>query len=140
MAASPGEPAYVVVEHTADIALRVSGASLEQLFANAATGMFAQMAKLESVPLTVRRDVQAEGVDAETLLVAWLSELLYLREIHGEAYTGFEVHFPLPGRLEGVASGGPWREFDRPVKAVTFHGLHIEPKGGVYEVTIVFDV
>ena len=140
MAVPSGKPAYVVVEHTADIALRVHGSSLEELFANAATGMFAQMMAHDGVPETVRRDVQVEGSDPESLLVAWLSELLYLREIHGEAYIRFEVRFPSPGKLEGVATGGLWREFDRPVKAVTFHGLRIKSKRGAYEVTIVFDV
>jgi SHS2 domain-containing protein len=140
MAGPCARPAYEVVEHTADIALRVHGASLTELFANAALGMFAQMADLGRVPESVQRSVQVEGNDQESLLVAWLSELLYLRETNSEAYARFEVRFPSPGTLEGVASGGPWHEFDRPVKAVTFHDLHIRQKKGAYEVTVVFDV
>ena len=133
-------PTYTVLDHTADLALRVYGDSLEELFANAATGMFAQMADLSEVPLTVQRVVSVEGVDNESLLVAWLSELLYLRETHREAYTRFRVQFPAPDRLEGVAEGGPWQAFERPIKAVTFHGLRIEYQAGGYRATIVFDV
>jgi SHS2 domain-containing protein len=134
------KPAYTVLDHTADIALQVRGSSLEELFANAAVGMFAQMAGLGQVPVTVQREIAVEGYDNEALLVAWLSELLYLRETYGEAYTRFDVRFPAPGQLQGMAWGGPWRAFDRPVKAVTFHGLKIEQQGGQYQATIVFDV
>ena len=81
-----------------------------------------------------------EADDNEALLVAWLSELLYLREVHGEAYGHFQVNFPSPGRLQGVAEGGPWREFGRPVKAVTFHGMRIQQTARGFVVKIVFDV
>jgi SHS2 domain-containing protein len=72
--------------------------------------------------------------------VAWLSELLYLREVNGEAYHRFTVHFPAPGCLTAQAEGGQWRQFDRPIKAVTFHNLTITRRDGRYETTIVFDV
>ena len=61
--------------------------------------------------------------------MAWLSELLYLREIHGEAYLRFAVRFPAPGRLEAQVGGAPWQSFDRPIKAVTFHNLAITLPG-----------
>jgi SHS2 domain-containing protein/predicted kinase len=134
------KPPYVVVNHTADIALRVHGETLGELFANAAAGMFAQMAALEQVPLTLQRQVTAEAEDNEALLVAWLSELLYLRDVHGEAYARFQVSFPAPHQLAAVADGGPWIAFDRPVKAVTFHGLKVEQDAGTWQATIVFDV
>jgi len=133
-------PLYIVLDHTADLAIEVWGNSLEDLFANAAAGMFAQMADLAQVPVSVRRKIRVEGDDSETLLVAWLSELLYLREVNREAYTQFEVRFPMRGKLDGVAIGGPWRAFDRPVKAATYHGLMIEHKDGRYQATIIFDV
>ena len=133
-------PAYAVVEHTADIALRVYGGTLEELFANAATGMFAQMVTLDRVVPALQRRVVVEGDDNEALLVAWLSELLYLRDVHGEAYSRFQVCFVAPEHLEGVAEGSVWTAFDRPVKAVTFHGLKVEQDRGSWQATIVFDV
>ena len=133
-------PPYTTLDHTADLALRVYGDSLHELFANAALGMFAQMTDLDHVPLTVRRQITVEADDNEALLVAWLSELLFLRETKGEAYCRFEVRFPQPGSLSGVAEGGPWCSFDRPVKAVTYHGLKIEKQDDHYQATIVFDV
>lgn len=136
----PTEPAYTLLDHTADLALAVRGRSLEELFANAALGMFAQMVDLESVPVQTQHTVRVEADDAESLLVAWLSELLYLGEIHRQAYTRFAVHFPAPDQLEATIEGGPCHAFAQPIKAATFHGLHIEERDGVYHATIVFDV
>lgn len=131
---------FEVIEHTADLALRVWGESLEALFANAAHAMFAQMAEPAQAPPTVQRTISVEADDNEALLVAWLSELLYLREVNREVYTRFAIHFPAAGRLEGNAQGGPCACITRPVKAVTYHDLHITRRDMRYEATIVFDV
>lgn len=140
MSRSRRRRSYTVIDHTADIALRVYGESRESLFANAAAAMFEQMAPLDQVPHNATRRINVDGADDESLLVAWLSELLYLRDVHGEAYTHFAVTFPQPERLQGIAEGGPWTAFDRPVKAVTFHGLVVEQKADGWQATIVFDV
>jgi len=138
--ASSRKQPYFLLDHTADLALHVRGGSREELFTNAALGMFAQMADVRGVPLVVRREISLEAYDDEALLVAWLSELLYLREIHREAYARFQVRLPVPGKLEGVAEGGPWSAFSRPIKAVTYHGLKIKHINEGYSVSIVFDV
>jgi SHS2 domain-containing protein len=136
----PVRPAYHLLSHTADLALEVRGASLEELFANAALGMFAQMVDLASVPRQVQQIIDVAAGDHESLLVAWLSELLFLRETRREAYCSFEVSFPAAGALHGLALGAPWQAFDRPVKAVTYHGLAITRGRAGYRATIVFDV
>jgi SHS2 domain-containing protein/predicted kinase len=139
MTASDSAQSFAVLDHTADLAVRVWGRTLEELFANAAVAMFSQMGQCQAT-VAVQRDVSVEGDDNESLLVAWLSELLYLREVNGEAYHRFTVHFPAPGRLTAQAGGGVWSSFDRPIKAVTFHNLKITRCDGRYETTIVFDV
>ena len=45
------------IEHTADIAIRVWGSDLAELFANAAYGMACQQADLDDVDCTVRHSV-----------------------------------------------------------------------------------
>lgn len=139
-ATDPDALSFAVLDHTADLAIRVWGRSLEELFANAAAAMFAQMADLGHASVSSERAVSVEGDDTESLLVAWLSELLYLREVRREAYLCFDVRFPAPGVLAAVAGGCPWPAFDRPVKAVTYHNLKITHTAGRYETTIVFDV
>ena len=128
------------VEHTADIAIRVWGRDLAELFANAAYGMACQLADIGDVKLTIERLVELDAYDAETLLVAWLGELLYLGERDETVFAEFDVSEIAPTRLRAVVRGGAVKEYRRHIKAVTFGGLEIQPTSKGYETTIVFDV
>ena len=79
------------VEHTADLALKVHGHSLEEIFANAACGLFSLMADLDNLSPSVNHEVHLGAPDRESLLVDWLNELLYLHEVEEETYTRFEI-------------------------------------------------
>jgi SHS2 domain-containing protein len=131
------------IEHTADWAIRVRGRDLSELFVNAARGMFGLMADLESVALgalSVERRVELEGFDAETLLVSWLSELLWLHEESDAVFVRFEITSLAPTHLDATAWGGPASDHKGHIKAVTFHDLQIIETSNGYEVTLVFDV
>ena len=128
------------VEHTADIAIRVWGRDLAELFANAAYGMARQLGDIDAVKPTVEQLVELEAYDQETLLVSWLGELLYLGEQEGCVFTDFDVLELTPTRLRAVARGGPVQRHRQHIKAVTFSDLEILRTGDGYETTIVFDV
>jgi SHS2 domain-containing protein len=144
------ESRFEEVEHTADIAIRVRGDDLAELFANAAYGMACQMANPGTVDRTTERLIDLEAYDAETLLVTWLGELLYLGEQDGSVFVDFDVHQVTPTHLRATARGGPAHEWRGHIKAATFSGLEIvHTDAGAdkapsewrhpYEATIVFD-
>jgi SHS2 domain-containing protein len=62
------------IEHTADIAIRIRGRDLAELFVNAAYGMACQLSNPDAVKQTVERRIELDAYDAETLLVSWLGE------------------------------------------------------------------
>jgi SHS2 domain-containing protein len=132
--------AFEEVEHTADIAIRVWGSDLAELFANAAHGMACQMANVGSVEQTIERTIELRAYDAETLLVSWLGELLYLSERDDHIFIDFDILDITATRMRAVARGGAIRERRRGVKAVTFSDLEIVRTDAGYETTIVFDV
>jgi SHS2 domain-containing protein len=134
------KPRYEQLEHTADLALRVYGRTLRQLFANAAYAMFSQLANLERIVPTVQREVSVEGIDYESLLVNWLNELLYLQDTRREAYVAFEIHMLLRRRLQATVRGAQTENADTIIKAATYHDLSISKTHGWYMSTIVFDV
>ncbi len=134
------QPRFEEIEHTADIAIRVYGRDLPELFANAAYGMACQIAEPTTIPLTVEHQVHLEAPDVETLLVSWLGELLYLGERDECVFTCFEMHTVTPTQLQAHAQGGPATEYLVHIKAVTFSELKIVPTATGYETTIVFDV
>jgi SHS2 domain-containing protein len=131
---------FAEIEHTADIAIRVWGRDLAELFANAAYGMASYLTAVETVPLTAEAPVELTAEDAESLLVAWLSELLYIGERANVVFTTFEMVTVTPNQLEAVARGGPFQEHHGHIKAVTFSDLELVLTDEGYETVIVFDV
>ncbi len=127
------------IEHTADVALKVYGRDRKELFANAAYGMFQLMADLSALTPTARHQVHLEALDYETLLVDWLSELLYLHETEGEMYDHFQITTLSPTLLRASVVGGHLEVSKIAVKAATFHNLAIEATEDGYAATIVFD-
>lgn len=128
------------VEHTADIAIRVWGRDLAELFANAAYGLACQLGGTDSEDRSVEQLVELQAYDTETLLVSWLGELLYLSERELSIFADFEMVEITPTRLRAIARGGPIGEHKQHIKAVTFSDLEIVRTQAGYETMIVFDV
>jgi SHS2 domain-containing protein len=127
------------IEHTADLALRVYGQDMRELFANAAHGMFALMAEPPK-ETTCEREVSLEATDYESLLVDWLNELIYLHEVEGKTYYQFNIETLSSTKLKAHMTGGPTKSKTKAIKAATFHDLKINETANGFVATIVFDV
>ena len=130
---------YREVEHTADWELEVWAADLTGLLEQAARGMF-QLSGMRLRPAPrLTRWLSVEASDSESLLVQFLSELLYLSEQDGIGFDWYRL--ALDGfHLQAEIGGAQLESIDKEIKAVTFHRLAIRQVGGVYRVNIVFDV
>ena len=133
-------PRYEQVEHTADVALRIYGRTLRELFANAAYAMFSQVADLGSIAPAVQHEVAVEGIDYESLLVNWLNELLYLQDTRGEVYITFDIQQLSRRHLRATVHGARTENIHTLIKAATYHELSITRARGWYTSTIVLDV
>jgi len=128
------------VEHTADRALRISGRDLAELFANAALGMNSLMLTAVARRPSIAKYIELEAIDAESLLVAWLSEFAFWAETESLLFTRFEFLRISATRLSAVVRGDRVGAFEKHVKAVTFHNLDIRAEAGGLTTTVVFDV
>ena len=145
---------YELVPHTADLKIRAYGSTMQELFRNALKGMFASI-KPKSPEITYADDdaepkirhftaehkVVAHGEDQESLLINFLSECLYLSDVHNEAY--FDAQFKLLSEteVEAIIFGVPITGFEVvEIKAVTYHDLEFELIDGAWCATIVFDI
>lgn len=129
------------VEHTADRALRISGINLRELMISAAQGMTQLMVgNASKISTEIEKSIELQAVDAESLLVEWLSELAYWAETEMLIFKKFRITDVSATRLQATVSGGKATELEKHIKAVTYHNLEIiqTPKG--LEATIVFDV
>jgi len=134
---------YEIVEHTADVGLRVWGPTIEALFSDAAAGMAGLITDAERLAPTETRTVEAEGDDLETLLVAWLNELLYLVESERFVFRQARAERVGDGRVRGTVTGRTAPEgfaFAREIKAATYHNLAVERTDRGFEATVVFDL
>lgn len=128
------------VEHTADIAIRVRGRDLADLFANAAYAMACQLTDVEEVDVSRQAEIELQAEDVEMLLVEWLSELLYLGERDNVVFVAFDMSRVTAHALQALARGGPVVEHQAHIKAVTFSEMDVRRTGEGYETIIVFDV
>jgi SHS2 domain-containing protein len=129
------------LSHTADWAMRVWAGSLPALFAEAARGMNALSGAQPAPGPRVRRTFEAEAPDAEDLLVAFLSELVYTVEQENLIFDAFKVDVK-GSKLKVIMSGAPILSLNKSIKAVTYHNLQIRKTedGFGFSVEIVFDV
>jgi len=135
---------YEQIPHTADIAVRVYGKDLKELFANAAYAMFDIIADLDGLKDTVSIDLDLKAPSKEELLVSWLDELLYNFYTKGIIFFRFDIttlgEKEIFGKAFGRHVGENKNRLKTEIKAATYHDLTIKETPDGYSVEIVFDV
>lgn len=127
------------IEHTADWALRVWAPDYAELFLQAAVGMNT-LSEIElSQDPRVQEYIELTAIDIESLLVSFLSELVFFGEQDHLGFDQFEISVSNL-TLSAVLSGAPISSLKKEIKAVTYHNLNVVSTERGYEVIIVFDV
>jgi len=137
---------YEIIDHTADVGIRVEGDSLGELFSEAARATFEILieTRREYIPsIEVPVSIKAPSVDQ--LLVRWLQELLYVFDTRRLVLTKFYIDEIDEGSLEGMAMGIKYdstRHHQKlEIKAVTYHRLKVaKGEGGRWKAEIIFDI
>jgi len=132
---------YRVEQHTADVRLRVSAASFEDLVGEAVAGLNAVLAPLGDPIGSIERRFRVESSAEATLLVDILNELLWHTHAHNEVFGSVHITRLDDFRAEILAEGGVVAGFERDVKAVTYHDLAVSRgPDGTWQTTLVVDV
>lgn len=141
MVAIMNESGFEEVEHTADWALRIWGRDLQQLYLNAARGLCYLLAPdAEPAAQEIETEINIDALDAESLLVNWLTELAYWAETDGIVFHTILIDEATPTHLHALVRGLHVAELQKHVKAVTYHNLQIVSTDQGLETTVVFDV
>jgi len=122
---------HELFEHTADLGLRASAPTLEDLFSEAAAAL---LSAIVEDPTTVRAEVPAnvaiEGTDRDYLLFDLLKELLFRFDTDHALYRECRVTFTEYG-LDAFLLGEPLdptrHVLKHEVKAITYHELKVVP-------------
>lgn len=136
------------IDHTGDIGIRVTAASLHELFERAALGTFHVLTDLSVVRAEEETAITVEGRDREALMVRWLSELNYRHTVDHHLFCDFAVEAIEETEdgltLSSVARGEPLdperHTVYTEIKAVTFHGMAIQETEDGWRVQVIFDM
>ena len=135
---------FEILEHTADIGFRAWGPTPAALFENAARAMGVIAADADAIDPRGELTVEVTGEDYESLLVNWLSEIVYLFDSGRFAAARYEVDEITPQKLGARLIGEPrdparhpWRLI---IKAVTYHEIEVAERKGRWEARVFLDI
>ncbi|MCM8804125.1 MAG: archease [Candidatus Omnitrophica bacterium] len=131
-----------IINHTADIGIKVSGKTIEELFLNSAKGLY----EIIDVKYNGYEDllkINLRGDNLEELLIKFLNELIYyietkkiggdIEKVKIENVKGeYELNVEL--KVKKIENIG------KEVKSATYHNLKIEKVKDQYYTVIIFDL
>lgn len=135
---------HELFEHTADLGLRATAVDLDGLFAEMAAALLSAMVENpDAVRPETETAVKIDGSDREYLLFDWLKELLYRFHADSMLYSRFDVRVTADG-LTATARGEPVDParhlLNHEVKAITLHGLMVEPSPDGWQAEVIVDI
>jgi len=131
---------FKILEHSADLEIRVWGRSKEELFKKTMLAM-EQALKPKIKNREIQTKIKIESENLEALLVDFLSEINYLNEVNQEIYQKIKFEKFFDTEIEADLFGKKVERFGLQIKGVTFHNLDIHQReDGLWEATIIFDI
>jgi len=131
-------PDFEEIPHKADAALIIYGLSLPEIFSHAVLGMYHIMGIIDKNQRKVEGRIVLQASDSETMLVTFLTELLFLAETGIKAEV-FELNINR-NILNAKIYKTPVSSIAKEIKAVTFNEMRIIKKDDVYQTKIIFDI
>ena len=138
---------FEIIGHTADIGLIAYGKNKEEVFINAAKGMFEIIVGgTKNLKENFYDKIKLEADDLEGLLFAWLNELLYIGETRLVILNKFQIKqlsdFQIKAEVGGMKINPPSVKIKKEIKAVTYHRLEIkkDEESGLWRAQVIFDI
>ena len=138
---------YEFFDHTGDLGVRLRGATRAELFAAAAAALTAALVDPATVRPADRRDVDLTAPTDDGLLVDWLSELLYLFEVHDLLVASAEVtvdreaeRWRLHATIDADRFDPARHRIKLLIKGVTYHRLAIAESEDGFETDLILDI
>lgn len=135
---------FRTLEHTADVGFEAFGSSREEVFVNAARALMNINVDLDTIAPAESIPIQVSGPDPESMLVNWLSEILYLNDAEGWVFRDFQIQFLHDDSLEGIARGEKFQRGKHQtkllVKAITYHQLALEQTSDGWRAQVYVDI
>jgi SHS2 domain-containing protein len=134
---------YEILDHTADIGIRLKGNSLTEVFWKAIHATADLLSGGIKILPRIERGFSVEEENIETALVSILEEVIYFfeKELFLPSVCSVNIEkdkyeINLKGNIVSAEDLNNGTE----IKAVTYHQLEIKEIGDEYKATVIFDV
>jgi len=135
------EASHAFEEHTGEVRVHIRGATMLALFEEAARALAELMlGEGPHGPVGHAERVEVRARDRETLLAAWIDELVFLSETKKRVWVEAKVNTLNDVELVGTVRGITPAAIRTAVKAATLHDLRVRLRGDGFEATVVLDV
>lgn len=135
---------YRLTRRQSELAVRVTGNSRADLFANSAFALFDVMADVDKIEVKERINLEVEGTDRDDLMVNWMRELLYLYQGSGYLLREFNIREVKDTVVKAEVCGekiDPDRhEVKQEIGAVAFHKSRMEKTGNQWTAQVIFEL
>jgi len=135
---------YEQLEHTADIAIKIYGGSLKDLFIHAAEAFFDIIGSYHEPEQEISRSISLSTESIEDLLHDWLAEMNYLHQTHREVYFLFDIQnlqkYQLKATIKGESIDPNRHNIELDIKAVTYHQLSVQKTTQGWQAFVIFDI
>lgn len=135
---------YELIEHTADICVKVKAKDLKDLFKNAGLALFQISAEKAAAKYKkqYKLSIILKADSLEELFINWLNELLSLSSAKGLIFNNFKINKIEKDALEAIASGVDIRNYkvNTEIKAATYHELKVRKIGSGWKAEVILDV
>ncbi len=135
---------YQIIEHTADVRLKIKASSYEELFEAGLEGM-SQILKnrlcKKYIEFPLKLELAVSSADVTSLLIDFLSDVLTLSHIHNAIFCKVVFQRLTPTSLKTFIHGRKIKAFDEDIKAVSYHEAEItKDKEDYFKTNIIFDI
>ena len=146
MAIARSQQGYEFIPDAQDVRLTAWGKTLRELFRNALRGMAVYLHQgvfdAARAAEKQRHKIKVEAVDINTLLVAFLSEVIARTDIHNVVFVNAAFKTFGENFLEGDLTGVKVDSIEKEIKAVSYEDVNVShnKETGLYEAVLVFEV
>jgi SHS2 domain-containing protein len=135
---------YHILDHTADLRIRITGANLSDLFKNAGLALFDLIADTARVEADAVIEFTVGGSDSADLLVNYLREMLFLWTGEEQLVKTIEILGITNTAVSVRATVGRYQpdrhQIIHEIKAVTYHQVDVSRTEQGWQARVIFDI
>ncbi|QWR77434.1 archease [Candidatus Magnetomonas plexicatena] len=133
-----------ILDVSGDIGLRVTSATMEELFVKAACALFSLITDFEKISALESREIALAADSLDDLIVAWFNELIYNFDAFGFLCKDVSINELSQRHIKAAVKGeifdGTRHNSGFMIKAATYHNLKLVCEPSFSSLEIILDI